>query len=138
LTGRAPPAPAASLRSMSQLEFSVQAAKVDVASLNRIIEALRPITVEVAQNDLIRFGEKLASDLERGVGSGATDSAIQSAEKAIAAGGEVSMVIRRLKERSGVVHENLGLGEPVPLRKIENCVSAEVAVASYSGAIGDS
>lgn len=111
---------------MSQLDFSVHAAKVDVASLLRIAEELRPITVEVAHSDLSRYQEPENSITMK-------TSAIEEAEAAIAAGGEVSISIKTLKERSGVVHSDLGWNLPVPLEKIEHCESAELMVRSKTG-----
>jgi predicted nucleotide-binding protein len=114
---------------MSTLDFSVHAAKVDAATLRRITEALRPIAVEVAQRDLHRFRE----GREKEVNIGSSARGIEEAENAIAAGGEVSMQIRKLKERSGVVHNFSVIGDQLPLERIENCDSAELAAASYNG-----
>ncbi|TFD93415.1 hypothetical protein E3T61_04810 [Cryobacterium lactosi] len=112
---------------MSKFDFSIPAAKVDAASLRRIIEGIRPIAVEVAQSDLLRVQE----DNETGIHLGR--SHIEEAKDAIAAGGEVSMQIRKLKELSGVVHEFDALGEHLPLERIDNCDSAELVAASYNG-----
>ncbi|WP_181397109.1 TIR domain-containing protein [Cryobacterium arcticum] len=114
---------------MSTLDFSVHAARVDAASLRRIIEVLRPITVEVAQRDLIRHQDDRTEEID----VGRRAAAIKLAKGALAAQGEVSMVIKKLKERSGVVHDQLGWGDPMPLEKIEDCASAELVAASYNG-----
>jgi predicted nucleotide-binding protein len=109
---------------MSQLEFSVHAAKVDAASLLRITEALRPLAVEAAQITLTSFRNLEDTESNRGV--------IKEQERAISVGGEAAAKITKVRLRNGVVHHDLGW-DPVSLEAIDDCESAELIVGSYHG-----